>query len=295
MTSEMVRKLIYLPVISVLTWIIFQYWNQLFPIFLEHYTAIFIIIPISMYAIFLQSKNFTQLLHTTNKPALLDTTKMWALSGLTNYLGPFQPGLAVRAAYFKSHGISVRETLQTTVKQLVISIWIGLLVFSIFAPFSLNENIQKTSIFTLTLFLVAPLLENKIIATIKRVIDKNNEIHNDTSWLRLNKIGQYKLFFSVYISLCLSSWVIYEEFNANLYVYDYAILAVILVFSSLISITPNNLGIQELFFGYAAHAGGLSIPDGIAIALLYRVTHIFSCAFIILLFRRNRYTNRKLF
>src|SRR3990172_710297 len=92
-------------------------------IFAAHAYDILFVAAMSMTLLVVQARNFLQLLNLESTPSLVATVRMWALSGLSNYLGPFQPGLAIRLYHFKSHGISLSKTSGATFQQLQLSLW----------------------------------------------------------------------------------------------------------------------------------------------------------------------------
>jgi|GEM_PF-2036295 len=252
-------------------------------IFSDHPDIIIIATTLSAFNIVVQAFNFLQLLGHPTPPPLSLTSKTWALSGLTNYLGPFQPGLAVRLIFFKNYGIVLRQTLGTTFQQLQLSTWAGLWMFIIALLFNKKLPFEIVPILAIT-----ALAWPRILGFSKRIIStpvvqqKLSPITISAllGSLHIPPIKRMWPFVAQYLFVATSIYIVYRDFGASLSMSGALIIATSTTLSTLLALTPSNLGIQELILGYSAHLSGLSTNDAINIALLFRLSHITSCLLI---------------
>jgi hypothetical protein len=222
--------------------------------------------------------------------SLVQTWHTWAAANLANYLGPFQPGLAVRMAYFRGLGVPVVDTVRATLRQLVLSLWVGSGMTAI-GLFSNDAGIRLFAVFGCLLFIASPWIASGLRATIPSGYGNSRIVSAFRSLLELCRIGMpvYRLwpFVMQYILMAVCFYAAYNEFGVNLGADESILLAVIFAMSVLVALTPNNLGVQELLLGYVAFWGGLGGGEALGVALIFRVAHLLACGVVLLVtFRR---------
>ena len=278
------KTILFILVVSLLVSLVALNWRQVFAAFSEHYPVLLVVASIVVVSLALQAYNFLQLLGVERRIPFLQAWHTWAIANIVNYLGPLQPGLAVRLAYFKSFGVPVIETTRATLRQLVFSTWIasGMTVFGLLSD---DAGIRLFAAGGCLVFVMSPW----IVASLKSVICNAN----GSTWvcglirplLDLCRLGMplFKLwpFVMQYLLMALNLYVVYNEFGVDLKVEEAILLAVVFALSTLVALTPNNLGVQELLLGSVAYWGGMSGGDALSMTIFIRVAHLIACTFVV--------------
>ncbi len=277
------KKIIFFVVLLVIGYMTVIHFEKVTTIFTEHFSALVYAIFMTLIAFAIQTYNFLQLLHPSNKVPYFRALHTWGTANLANYLGPFQPGIAVRLVYFKSMGVSVNETTHASVRQLMISLWLasGISVVGLFSEYM---PIKLFAITGILIFILMPIMLQAASKFIDQIGSNSRFFVLLRTVLDLDKIGvsPYKMwsFIAQYILGALVLYGVYHMFDIPIALHESILMAVLFMLSSLFSVTPNNLGIQELLIGYVAHLGGAAVATALSIALLFRVAHITSCLII---------------
>jgi hypothetical protein len=285
------KTTIFFIVLAVMGYLTVINFDQVAAAFTEHFTALIYTTFITFIGLAIQTYNFLQLLQTDREIPYLQALHTWGVSNLANYLGPFQPGLAVRMVYFKSIGVPVKSTTHASLRQLLLSVWIatGLAVVGLFSGYT---SIKLFAVFGITAFILMPLVLKVLRLSMAGGRSDSRFITIVRSVLDLGKIGMppYRLwsFIAQYVLGALVLYGVYQMFDIPLKLHEAMLLSVIFMLSGLFSVTPNNLGTQELLIGYVAHLGGASGGVAFSMALLFRVAHVIACLTIIALTYRHR-------
>lgn len=287
-TFQNLRKFLITLIFFVYVGLLVKYWPVLYNAIAEKYFAIILILLLSAVYFLLQAFNFLQLLNL--KPSFLfymETVQLWGLASLTNYLAPFQPGLALRVAHFKANRIPIANTAHTTLQQLQLSYWTGFICLGVTLIF---HDLDSYRIAGITLSVVAILwflLLKVANRAFKRFIvlfklEKYNE--NLISYdLSIPGISRLIIFFIQHLISMLAVLIAFRSFGTDLSIADAFIIGIVVTLSTLLSVLPNNLGIQELLFAYSAHLNGMVTGESISIALVFRIAQILS-SFLIFTF-----------
>jgi len=277
-----IKTAIYISVLFTYVVIITYHWDAISKSLFNHPLAILYALVLSIIAIAIQAYNFTDLLESKVKIQFLSTYRMWAMSNIINYIAPFQPGLVARGVYFKSHSISYSKTLHTTLRQLLLSLWIGAGILALFLPYqSMLTNYLKLSaagIFLFCLFII--FYDNSEL--IKKYLPYRY-LRNVQTLFSRPSISQTTFIIIQYILVALSYYLVLSEFQLTATMPWVFLLAVTIILSTIISITPNNIGLQELIIGTAVYKMGAIDAYIISIPIIFRTAHILSCGFILLL------------
>lgn len=92
--------------------------------------------------------------------------------------------------------------------------------------------------------------------------------------LRSNRILLIKASLFQLLSFIINGFIIsfaYRSLNLTVHPLAGTSMAVFISFSNLIMITPGNVGIQEIIYGYLSQLSGVSFVQGIAVSTLIRV------------------------
>ena len=76
------------------------------------------------------------------------------------------------------------------------------------------------------------------------------------------------------VVFCLVAWIFYvglESFGIHLNVASLAVFSTLLLVSSHVILTPGNLGVPELAYGYLAHTMSFGVGQAVLVAAIVRV------------------------
>lgn len=205
------------------------------------------------------------------------------ITALGNYIFPFG-GVGLRATYLKKfHSFSYTFFVSTLMALYVIQFFIyslvGLacLLFLYFKAGSLHSGLFV--FFLLIIILCAvfiafsserPAHKNKLLNYISKAVNGWNRLKKD-------RILLLKLFNLLVARLIVSSLILYFAFLAFDYrigIPEVVLTTCLVIFSTLLRITPGSLGIQEGAFVICSELFGLSIAQGLLVAGLVRVVDV---------------------
>lgn len=236
----------------------------------------------------LQSTNFLALLSDTcSHLRLAPLVRIWALASLSNYLGPLQPGLAIRIVLMRNLGLEVERATLATMRQLHLSVWSAVLVLGAALPAPIG--LLFIGIAVAWWKLTRPPLSLRLIPT--------GAWHDRLSTIIV--LPGFRLCMQqglAHALVIVAVYLAYRSFGAPISLGEAATVGMLTTLSALVAITPNNLGFQEILLGWAAHRQGLTLADSIAIATLFRAAHITGAisawALMTLLIRAPKFSQR---
>lgn len=275
--SEVILSLRYVFVIAVFSALIYfcyTYRADLLYSIKNHYPVFGLLIVLSLLHLLGLAKNFMLIIGF--KGAYVSVLNMWSLSSLLNYLGPFQPGLAVRAVYFKKNNISVPQVFLATARQIHINVWMGIGVSAFFLMFS-EAGYAKLQICLASIFLLWPIFLHFLSKAIGHIQIWRKFSLED---LLLFKLSCTWIPLLLYALVAFMFFITYLSYEADIGFAEVSVLSVVTKLSGIAPITPGNLGVQEAIIVLTKQLSGLSTGDVCGIAFLIRVSHMLACVFM---------------
>ncbi len=203
------------------------------------------------------------------------------ITNFGNYLLPLRGGASTRAAYLKvQHGLPISSFLSTMAATYLINTFLaGAIAFVCVS--SMREEVANWGItlallggvsLGLFLLMVFPFPfrfpSRGLLEKVNLVFEGWKQIQSDKGLMMkisLILIANYFLI-AFHLDLCYSALSIPIPFISAL------VIATVLGFTRLISITPANLGIQEFFTALLSELVGVGFNEGLAVSLLARTT-----------------------
>lgn len=262
-----------------------HWWPQLSRIWSEHALTFAGGVVLMALGTAVQARNFISFI---GMPAPLRTSGMmdiWALAALTNYLGPFQPGIAVRMVYLSQHGISVTQGLLATWRQLCVSLWIALAGLSIGLGLMRDVRGYGLAVLAGSAFLGMAVLRKGLLSGLEHLrqplwlAERRQLLHAAASGIPLQGIIGVVLQYALGTVLLL--WV-YRRFGADMSIGQALVVACAVYASSLVALLPGNLGIAEALYMVGGNSMGLSLAEAAALAALLRIAHVVANLAIVL-------------
>lgn len=280
---------LYAAVILTLFWLVSWAWPEIGPILLEHRSTLCFAIIVYLLALAVQTLNFLKLLQTKLTIPFSKALRAWALGQLANYLGPLQPGLAVRFLFFRRHGVSTPVILNATLQQIHLSLWVATGAFAVSALLIGSDVLQLLGGLCILVFLTWPMVVTflrRLLLIIPFSHRLNRYSKPITPLLSIPPVTLLPWFSLQYILGALLISVVYASFGANLTVGEALLIATTVYASSLVALLPNNLGLQDALYGAFAYSGGLDLSTVLSIILLLRVAHILACGLLVITISR---------
>ena len=286
------RSILYLLLLAAAAILIIAWWPELSQLWREHLVTFAIVTILMALGVVIQARNFLTFIPIKHNIGVRSLSRVWAIGALVNYLGPFQPGIAVRVAYLKKNEVPLGASFLAIARQSIISIWVSFAGIAFGAWLHGDAEIRNLAIISGVIFLLLPLFRNLIIKTLnimtrpKLLLSKREliigAISNATSHGLWGVVAQY----------CIGAvllFIVYNRFGANMD-FGYALLMTCAIYiSSLIALAPGNFGVMEAIYIIGGHQLGMSTEDAVALAFLLRGANIFSCFLIsIFIFEKTK-------
>lgn len=285
-----IRKWLYISLVFIFVYICYTHWSVITEALIEHYIILFKLSGLSMLSIYCQSINYIDMMKDnrridTRGIKVLGVYAMWAQSNLVNYVAPFQPGIMLRALYFKKYGIGFLETGLVSIRQSYISLILGVFILAIFLPVHTYEfYIAKGLVVFIFLSCVLTFFLSDVIVklvTSKPRFEKIGRIISVV--LEIPTLKQIFFILIQYIIIAYTYYLIFHSFDYHL-TYEYSLLlSSATILTTLLSIFPNGLGIQEAIIGSVAYYIDSDTARYVAIPFMLRLSHVISCITIIAL------------
>lgn len=214
----------------------------------------------------------------------IETIGLSILTNFGNYLGPTRPGAALKAMYLKSSKALTYAKFSSilaanTLLAAFMTGSVGALLL-----YLLNKEELYTPI-VLIVICIALMIGSTLPFVIRikgiKVRGKISEFIQSAlegfDIIRTRKTKLLFICFSFLIQFVLAAFIYISVFNALGISISYLLAFVIGVFTSisnLLTITPNNIGIQETIIAYLYTISGLDFTSGLIGASLTRVLHM---------------------
>lgn len=213
-----------------------------------------------------------------------ESLSLIAISNFLNYLAPARPGLIAKALYLKTEknvSIATYSAISWTNALLMILVCGVLGIIAITAS-SLHRYDYALALYSIalgaglfaTLFLFLNIPQIPIRGRVSRFF---NSIVAAVQTTRTNRELVVRLTLLLIVQYIAASAVIFVTYHAlglHLSMFNAIAVAAFSTLSSMLSITPNNLGVQELIIGLVSVTFGLDFTHGLLAGGLLRLVHV---------------------
>ena len=273
------RSVAYLILLVVAVALTVAWWPEFSRIWREHFATFLIITLLMIVSVFVQSYNFLSFLPGAGVPKLVDMAHTWAIGALVNYLGPFQPGLAVRVALLAKQGVRVGDSSVATLRQVIASAWLALALASVSLMWMDPARMAIPSVVLMVAFLLVPQTFPFLRRLVVRVLPNRipaNVRHAMQVALTLPSLRAASGILVQYMLGTFAFYIGYKQFGADISIPAALGLACVVYVSSLVALFPGNLGVLEALCTAFGQTSGLSVQQSLALAFLYRGASIAS-------------------
>jgi uncharacterized membrane protein YbhN (UPF0104 family) len=203
------------------------------------------------------------------------------VTAMGNYLMPLSGGTVARAAYLKNrHALSYTHFATYLAVNYLIIVWVTALAGVLLAPIFLHE---MPFCWILVSFFGVICIATSVIMLL-RIPESTRE---GRFWLLLGQVVagwkavkddkglMGRLAFLAAFSVLLNGiafWLGYKALDASVSAVPAMIVSFSSVFSTIVNLTPGNLGIHEAFVTLVSSATGLGVGTGLLVALIVRAT-----------------------
>jgi len=278
------RGITYLLMLVVAAILVAVWWTDLVKIWREQGLTLVVAAIFMVLALIVQTRNFITFLGEPLRLGTWGLSRVWATTALANYLGPFQPGVALRVAYLSRRGVKISTSLLATWRQLCVSVWISLGGLATGLWLTGDPRMRLPALALLVAFLGLAMLRGVLLAVLERVerpawlAQRKHLLRSAISGISVPGIIGVVLQYAIGTLLLL--WV-YHRFGANIILGQALVLACMVYVSSLVAVMPGNLGIMDGIYMIGGHGLGLTVAESAALALLLRGAHIAGCLVLV--------------
>lgn len=278
--SSAVRKLrnaAYLLLIVIAAALVVIWWPVLVSIWRQQALTFAGAVIVMICGAFVQARNFLVFLDAEHSVRLLRFARVWALSALTNYVAPLQPGIAVRVAWLARRGVNVSEGLLATWRQLVASVWVSMIGLAIGLLLTGDPRGRWPALALVIVWAVVFALRKFGLRTLDRLarprwlVRRKELLQRAATHVTLEGIAGVVV---QYLLGTLLLYWIYVRFGASISWGEALIICCLAYVSSLIAFLPGNLGVVEAIYMLGGHGFGLTVAEAGALAILIRVAHV---------------------
>jgi hypothetical protein len=228
---------------------------------------VFIVFLLTLLSFWQQSNNYC-IINKIEKNKHFAIFMIWVTSSLINYFLPFQSGTIARSLLMRKIGIPIIESGKQSARFILSNFTnavILLLIFSILHQNGINiKDTKLLIIFASTIIL---------LFIIKEIKFKYNNL--------------FSAYFGIFNQIVISSMAYYTAFIFILNqtsIQKSILLTCSSIISSLISITPNGLGITEAFAIFTNEILALDLTNIIPALIFLRICHIITAIPICIIF-----------
>lgn len=276
---RILRNVAYLLLVAIAIALVVIWWPVLVNIWRQQALTFVVAVLVMICGTLVQTRNFLVFLDTEHSIRLWRFARVWALSALTNYVAPLQPGIAVRVTWLSRRGVSIQEGLLATWRQLVASIWISLIGLAIGLLLTGDPRGRWPALALAVVWVVVFALRRlwlKWLGRLQRpawLVRQKMLLHRAATGITLGGLAGVVL---QYVLGTLVLYWVYSRFGAAIDVGEALILACLVYVSSVVAVLPGNFGVMEAIYMLGGHGFGLSVAQLGALALLLRVSSITS-------------------
>jgi hypothetical protein len=252
-------------------------WSDFAAIWREQGVTFAAVTALMALAVVVQARTFKCFLQRDDGLGLPAMSGVWAVGVLANYLGPFQPGLAVRVGLLARMGVPVADASIATVRQIFASLWLALLVAGISMLLVDAGKLAIPAVCTLAAFVsisqALPLLRSVVARTLGKVRaaalarHAENAIALPTAIAAAGVLSQYVLSGAVF-------YLGYRQFGVEITVSAALGLACVVYASSIVALLPGNFGVLEALVTGFGRVNELPVEQALALAFLFRGANI---------------------
>lgn len=263
-----VQRVLYLAAVLVFAVLLVRHWGEIWRTVAAHKGTVMLVVLLGIAGLAFQAANFRWFLARESRIPLLLVLRIWAMAGLMSHVLPLMGGTMSRWALLKAEGVTLADSITATIAQTLTMTAVTAALLSVLIPFSqvpvLRENVTFYSIAAATL-LVAILAFWRI--------------------RRVNMSGAIAALPTLVLSMltvAISLYLVLDSIGALLGFTDAFLLSGTVFLSSLVNITPNNIGPLDAWLAAAAVAAGANSIGALTMILILRLSYIVACGVILL-------------
>jgi uncharacterized membrane protein YbhN (UPF0104 family) len=285
------KKFEYLIFISIIFAFVYYFQKNSSYIYNLEFNFVFLFFVITIHSLkFLNQSliNFYLYRNVEIALSLSESIQMTIMNSLGNSLGPLKLGLGVKIAYLnKKHSLKVAKFFEINAQYGAFYFFGSTLIFLFILLIFQNDYIMEITLITI-IFIVLGLLSRNLVKVFSKYLetrDNNNFIVKFFSIINLKSIKKYRISLSVlsliqlFLSISLVFFIFQFLFLENTFL-DSIYINFISQISSLISLTPGNVGVLEIILVFFKDLYSMSANDVILLSLTTRFSNLVSILLI---------------
>ena len=261
------QRLLYLAAVLVFAGLLVRHWGEIWRTVASHKGTVMLVVLLGIGGVAFQAANFRWFLACESRISLPLVLRIWAMAGLMSHFLPLMGGTMSRWALLKAEGVPLADSIAATIAQSLTMTAVTAGLLSVMIPFSqvpvLRENVTWYSIAAAAL-----LLAILVFWRIRRV----------------NMSGAIAALPTLVLSMltvAISLYLVLDSIGASLGFADAFLLSGTVFLSSLVNITPNNIGPLDAWLAAAAVAAGANSIGVLSMILILRLSYVVACGVIL--------------
>lgn len=274
------RQAVYIVTLCSIAIVFIIHGEELWPAALDHWPVAIGVMVFTPFFLAVQAIAFRYCVSSgVNVPALPLLIRIWALASVTSFIAPLVAGLAVRVTLLKREGMDLKTSSYATILQMLINVeyaWITASLLLIFYPWIgspyLGYLLLVVFVVSKLLYVYLPdykLFKPRYLNVINANFPKIPWAAQPWLWGQIAAMG-----FNYWLAFRLGGAPLSWNFSL--------LLASITIFASLAVFIPNGLGVLDSLWVWIANQQGLSVTEGVALALAIRLGFILGAICILL-------------
>jgi len=203
-------------------------------------------------------------------PTLPRLVRIWSIASITSIIAPFAAGLAVRVTLLKQEGMDIRTSSIATVRQTWINVeyaWITASILLMFYPWPKLPTLGYLSLAAWLMFkllsVYVPTSKIRMPEYMMTFFDRLPSVQ------KLPWEGKLWLWGQIVI-MTINYWLAFWLGGAPLSWHSCLLLTSGTILASLLIFIPQGLGVLDSLWVWIASQQGLSLAEGVALAITMR-------------------------
>ncbi|MFV2080692.1 MAG: YbhN family protein [bacterium] len=216
--------------------------------------------------------------------SFLEFSTLSFLTSFANYFGPFRAGSAVRASYLRlvKH-LPISAFAGVMVANSVILLFVSsgaglvMLIFEWYSSRTLSLPLLAARVLILGFSAFLKVVKFPSVSREGRIWNMLRLALSGLEKIRKHRTGLIEVIASILLQYVVAALVVkyaYGAMGIEVSILVSALIGVFNAMSGYLSITPNNIGLQEAVIGYLGAVSGLGLADSLVAAALIRAAQV---------------------
>lgn len=289
-----IKRLTYILVVVLLFYFLYNLGLGPWIVALENWRILLLMTIAAGFGVSIQAMSFNSICSVSDySVSLTRLFTIWAAAAVVSLVAPIFAGITARTAALVKLGIPWRECLGASFIQVALGVETALITGSISFLFIDWEYSTTAACFLFAAWLL--ICTASLLLRSDRF--KSVKYHKVAKLVGLltfeRKPIVYFWFFMQIVSMSTIYFIGFNGIGGAVSVAECVSLAAVTVLISVLVFLPNGLGVLDLFWVFIAQKSNLSLDEGVAVAILFRLSNFLAALLVITLMQFAHAENEK--